>query len=521
MTSVVRMYEDLTLLTPTVRFKATKKLSNRARKYMGFVNFLILHAKVGKGNAITFPKRLAMEFVGDGDRNDLYAVNRALDDILETNFEWQIHSADGGRPIKLKGNPVTFTIDAGKRGWAGIKVDPDFIASVRGENSHFVEMMFSYSFLLADVNHAYDHALLFALIWAQEIKNTPDIQEVVATISLEYYREAVGVEEGLYLKTRDLVRYVIKPAVEANNSRTRLDVSYKLEAENSGRKTTHITFTIRRKQSFQLSMDFGADKLHTLHGYLQDIVDLDTQKALPQTKQLTKPEGMNSDQLRALSPNDNLYSAVQGILAVGVSEKELLEFLNRWKEQAIVEIWEAFDKRRNNPSGEEIRSEKAYLLKLLRSGEGRKTPEQREAEKSQKTKTQNIIKAREDREQAKQEAEQVKSDWLEAKQKEGRRLFVALSNQDRAALISDLDQSPTLNNRVLGKYWKTVRDNADDLNLLDQNDKMVGQVLYSVFGASVEKFGNKEYLTVGAYCEKNQVKQSIIDVLIRNGDISK
>ena len=371
------------------------------------------------------------------------------------------------------------------------------------------------------MNYAYDHALLFALIWAQEIKNTPDIQEVVATISLEYYREAVGVEEGLYLKTRDLVRYVIKPAVEANNSRTRLDVSYKLEAENSGRKTTHITFTIRRKQSFQLSMDFGADKLHTLHGYLQDIVDLDTQKALPQTKQLTKPEGMNSDQLRALSPNDNLYSAVQGILAVGVSEKELLEFLNRWKEQAIVEIWEAFDKRRNNPSGEEIRSEKAYLLKLLRSGEGRKTPEQREAEKSQKTKTQNIIKAREDREQAKQEAEQVKSDWLEAKQKEGRRLFVALSNQDRAALISDLDQSPTLNNRVLGKYWKTVRDNADDLNLLDQNDKMVGQVLYSVFGASVEKFGNKEYLTVGAYCEKNQVKQSIIDVLIRNGDISK
>ena len=180
--------------------------------------------------------------------------------------------------------------------------------------------------------------------------------------------------------------------------------------------------------------------------------------------------------------NADLFQVTEKVFSArDIPAAEILEALQKWHILGVIEIWESFDNQRNNPKAKEpIRNERAYLGSLLKSGNGRKTPEQRTAEKQKQGQAQALLKSRADREQTANEAEQVKTDWEAAKLAEGRRLVTSLSEAKRSVeLFAEFNQSPSLNFKAFRKDWETIKSNWDNIDLDDREYIVVSS--YALF----------------------------------------
>lgn len=509
MTSVVRFYEDLTVLTPVMHYQTHDKLTKRARKYMGFTDFLLRHGEVKKGNIIPFRKRFAMDFVGDVGRDDLYAVNRALTEIRKTDFEWTIQSHDGGDPIVFKGNPISFVIDTGERGYAAIKVDPDFIESVRGQKNSLTEIMFAYGFLLADVDYAYKHAVLFASIWEDAVKENPNVTTAVGTLSLPYYRQFVGAED-IHPSTRDLIRKITKPCLKANNERTRLDAEHSLESNGQGRAATHIIFKIIKKRSYQLPMVFEYEQLERFHSDMQEVVSFDELLTVSKAKQISAPRGFGLDDLQKLEASNPLFEISEKILALGIVKADLITAVNRWGELGVSELWESFEKRRSSKTSKTtIDNPVSYFGSMLKSGKGRKTPEQRADEKRRAKEIEQLAAAQKQRNIEAQSIEEkvaeTQNQYYVAFRIAGLELLNTKSDSERAECVKEIALPPLMRER-----WKVAQT---DLKTLDQSDRTDAYIMTELARKAFDMWGDDEKFTLASFCDREGVSDEVRGLL--------
>lgn len=250
-----------------------------------------------------------------------------------------------------------------RRGVVAFEVHPRIEKLVKDPRV-FARLNIYFISALADVRRGYSFYALF--------RDFVD-RTKTAEVTLDYFelRAYLGIEESQYQIFKDFKFRVLKPLIDAVNERTDLRLSY--EAVKTGRKLTHLKFTIQ-PQAWQLQL-FDAEHAERM------VTELVKNFDGPVIENKAAPGQIDADDDKARA------ALIDQCVKMGVTSKTVERALKKHAVQGVGEII-AFTKgkfAKMDKKGEGYDAAN-YLAKMLNEGVGVKAPEVRKREADAKKK---------------------------------------------------------------------------------------------------------------------------------------
>lgn len=278
----------------------------------------------------------------------LYDAFRA---IKQNDIEWNIYDHD----MTIREQLIcSFLINLEIRKRSGTiryRFHPDIEPIIKNPNV-FAKLKIIMLAILAQPKYAYAMYEFFADAYCRGL---PEI-----SIGLDKFKEYLGIPLTSYNPFREFKFQVLRPNLDAVNSISDYDVTYK--TYRVGREVGGMTFTISRTREWQQPMMFDKP-LALLQQYF----------ATPE------PQHIDADKA------EDQQGAVSALTAHGVDERTARQAVEKYGAAGALEIRD-YVLGLANQSGSTIKDVTKYMATALRKGHGLKTAEQRAEEEAAQAK---------------------------------------------------------------------------------------------------------------------------------------
>ena len=326
---------------------------------------------------------------------------------------------------------------------------------------------------LADVRRGYSFYALF--------RDFVD-RTKTAEVTLDYWelRAYLGVEESSYPVFKEFKKYVLKPLMDAVNERTDLHLSY--EPVKTGRKLSHLKFTIR-PQAWQLQL-FDAEHAERMVTELAKTFD----GAVIENKAAPAEIEAGGDREKA--------GLIDQCVKMGVTSSTVERALAAHRVQGVGEIIAYTQKQlaKKDKKGEGYEAGQ-YLAKMLNDGVGVKTTAARLKDTAAKQKIEERAAARAAQTAVEQAEEAKKTRFSEHQKERARQLLKGLRPADQVKLNEAVTE--VVPGSDYRQRWAAV---GKDHTQLDQR-KMTDKTLFRtwVVQETLKLWGKPEDLDFEAY----------------------
>ena len=347
---------DNHLRKPTALIHFERSLSVVEQKVMTLIIFHCQMAEKDSQGFYYIKKNFVREFLGWDDSKNYQGLYEAFLGIFNNTIQWNMLEAD--RTFKsLKCKLIISLLEPTETGqYIGFKLHPDLEPVIKDPRV-FAKLKLVMMVLLSRSQYAYPLYELFADSYSRG--------QSTLRIPLPTLKSYLGIGADSYKIFKDFKTWVLKPNLDSLNAATDFRVEY--ATYRAGRSIGGLVFHLR-KQPWQPP---------TLDGPLRELLKYYQQLAL--TAVIESPPSWSPEEqdfIRLLQ-QDGLTEAD----AVRALETHGLEGAGEIRDYVRAEI----DRRRDQP--EAIRNTGAYLARCFREGYGKKTAEERTAERRQRNAT--------------------------------------------------------------------------------------------------------------------------------------
>lgn len=441
--------ERNTIKHPTALLHFRRQLSDFEQGILFLCVHIIAKTERDADGFYYLNKSLVRAVMRQEGNQDYARINEAVDRVSETKLKLNFWGED--RTFDDYEAPLIIGKATSKRrGTIAFEVHPR-LEQVIKDPRVFARLNIHFIAALADVHRGYAFYALF--------KDAMNRQRDPATLEETYdymeLRAYLGVDENHYKDFKLFKRKVLKPLMDAVNERTDLHLSY--EPVKTGRKLTHLKFTVR-PQSWQLQL-FEAEHAKRLVEELAKTFDgsvIDS-KAVPAIEAGDSPEDAG---------------LIDQCVQMGVTSSTVRRALKAHGAEGVGEIIAYTQKQlaKKDKKGEAYDA-KQYLAKMLNDGVGVQSPGERQKLAEAKRKLDERAAQRAAQTAAERAEEELEARFA-AHQKD--RAHELIAQQDLAGLaelgevVADVLILPAMRQR-----WQEIGRDPSKLDRRRGSDKMI------------------------------------------------
>lgn len=446
-----RYLERNTIKHPTALLHFRRQLSDFEQGILFLCVHIIAKTERDTDGFYYLNKSLVRAVMRQEGNQDYARINEAVDRVSETKLKLNFWGED--RTFDDYEAPLIIGKATSKRrGTIAFEVHPR-LEQVIKDPRVFARLNIHFIAALADVHRGYAFYALFKD--AMNRQRDPEILE--ETYSYRELRTYLGVDETAYPVFKEFKKYVLKPLIDAVNERTDLHLSY--EPVKTGRKLTHLKFTVRA-QSWQLQL-FEAEHAKRLVEELAKNFDgpvIDT-KVVPAIE-------AGTDQKHA--------GLIDQCVKMGVTSSTVQRAIKAHGVQGVEEIIAYTQKQlaKKDKKGESYETGQ-YLAKMLNDGVGIKTVAARNKEAAARQRIEERAAAKAAQTAAEQAEEALQAQFFEHQKARASQLLKKRPPADLAKLGEAVaDTLPSF-----ADYRRRWAEIDQDYTQLDQR-KMTDKTIY-------------------------------------------
>lgn len=341
---------DNNIRKPTALVHFERSLSVVEQKVM---TLIIFHCQVAEKDDKGFyyiKKNFVREFLGWDDSKNYQRLYEAFEGIFNNTIQWNVLGADRTF-MGLKCKLIISLLEPTETGqYLGFKLHPDLEPVIK-DPKVFAKLKLVMLVLLARSQYAYPLYELFADSYSRG--------QSALRLSLAALKSYLGIDADGYAVFKDFKTRILKPNLDAINAATDFRVEY--QTYRTSRVIGGLTFHLQKQPWQPPRLDGPLRELRKYYRPLPLIEIIESKKRLSAEEQTF---------LREMEPH-------------GIGEVDLLEVLETHGLEGAIEIrdYVLAEIGRRQGSPEEIRNTGAYLARCFREGYGRKTAEERTAER--------------------------------------------------------------------------------------------------------------------------------------------
>jgi hypothetical protein len=341
---------DNNMRKPTALIHFERSLSVVEQKVM---TLIIFHCQMTEKDAQGFyyiKKNFVREFLGWEDSKNYQRLYEAFLGIYNNSIQWNVLGADRtfkGGICRL----IVSLLEPTETGqYIGFKLHPDLEPVIK-DPKVFAKLKLVMMVLLSRSQYAYPLYELFADSYARG--------QHTLRIPLPALKAYLGIKEGCYEIFKDFKTWVLKPNLDSINAATDFRVEY--ETYRTGRTIGGLVFHLG-KQPWQPP---------TLEGPLREL--LKYYQPIPLAEEIESPPPLSAEE----------QALVRLLRQDGLADADAMFALNTHGLEGAIEIrnYVLAEVARRRGQADEIRQVGAYLARCLREGYGKKTVEERDAER--------------------------------------------------------------------------------------------------------------------------------------------
>jgi hypothetical protein len=341
---------DNNMRKPTALIHFERSLSVVEQKVM---TLIIFHCQMTEKDPQGFyyiKKNFIREFLGWDDSKNYQRLYEAFLGIFNNTIQWNVLGAD--RTFKtLKCKLIISLLEPTETGqYIGFQLHPKLEPVIK-DPKVFAKLKLVMMVLLSRSQYAYPLYELFADSYARG--------QHALRIPLPALKAYLGIKEGCYEIFKDFKTRILKPNLDSINAATDFRVEY--ETYRTGRTIGGLVFHLG-KQPWQPP---------TLEGPLREL--LKYYQPIPLAEEIESPPLLSAEE----------QALVRLLQQDGLAEADALFALDTHGLEGATEIrnYVLAEVERRRGQSDEIRQVGAYLARCLREGYGKKTAEERDAER--------------------------------------------------------------------------------------------------------------------------------------------
>jgi len=341
---------DNNMRKPTALIHFERSLSVVEQKVM---TLIIFHCQMTDKDPQGFyyiKKNFVREFLGWDDSHNYPRLYEAFLGIYNNSIQWNVLGADRTFKGGICRLIVSLLEPAETGQYIGFKLHPDLEPVIK-DPKVFAKLKLVMMVLLSRSQYAYPLYELFADSYARG--------QHALRIPLPALKAYLGIKEGCYEIFKDFKTRILKPNLDSINAATDFRVEY--ETYRAGKTIGGLVFHLS-KQPWQPP---------SLEGPLREL--LKYYQPIPLAEEIESPPLLSAEE----------QALVQLLQQDGLAEADALLALDTHGLEGATEIrdYVLAEAERRRGQADEIRQVGAYLARCLREGYGRKTAEERDAER--------------------------------------------------------------------------------------------------------------------------------------------
>lgn len=336
---------------PTALVHFQRKMSLVEQRIMTMIIFNAQESEPDSKRFYEIRTSFVADFLGWENCHDYKLLYDAFREIKKNNIEWNIFDQDRTVKDEIICSFIEMLHIAPKSGLIRYRFPPEIEELVKNPNV-FAKLKIIMLAMLATPKYAYPMYEFFADAYCRGL---PEI-----SIGLDKFKDYLGIPLTSYNPFREFKFQVLRPNIEAVNSISDYDVTYK--TYRVGREVGGLTFTISRTREWQQPLMFDKP-LALLQKYF----------GAPQ------PQHIDADKA------EDQQGAVSALTAHGVDERTARQAVEKYGAAGALEIRD-YVLGLANQSGSTIKDVTKYMATALRKGHGLKTAEQKATEEAAQAK---------------------------------------------------------------------------------------------------------------------------------------
>lgn len=336
---------------PTALVHFERDMTLTEQKVMTLIVFHCQVAEKDENGLYHIRKSFVRRFLGWEDSNNYQRIYDAFEDIFNNTIKWNLLGKD--KTVKsLKCKLIVSLLEPTETGpFIGFQLHPKLEPLIKDPRL-FARIKLIMMAILAKPKYAFPLYEILTDCYSRG--------EKTLRLSIAELKESLGIDGPYYDQFIAFKKEVLKPNLAAVNQNTDCQVSY--EAYREGRRVAGVVFTIDKQP---WNPPLLQEHLRELQRYYQD-----PPVTLPL---LDKTTGVNAEE-QAFLDSVKPYQIAEAD-ALQVLETHGLEGAMEIRDYVLAEI------ARRRGTAEEIRNIGAYLARCFREGYGRKTAEERAADR--------------------------------------------------------------------------------------------------------------------------------------------
>ena len=415
--------------------------------------------------------RTAMRYLNN---EDYQRVSRSVDEISRTkllfNFLGQDRTFDSYTAPLISG-----IADGKKHGVVAFTVDP-VIEKLIKDPKVFARINLVFLSILSDIKLGY---AVYTFLLDAYCRG-----ERTFRVSLSDFKSYLGYREDEYPVFKDFKRNVLQPNLEAVNKRTDMSASY--TGIKTGRKLTHLEFTVDRNNNWQLPLV-----------NFEEIKNLAIEMSKNFSKGVLTLEAGKDRTIHNISPV--LSKKLSLIIEKGVSRSTVDRFVGKHSEQDMQDI---IDYGEIHSKGKEYKS---YMAKCMNEGYGVKTDKEREVLQKSKKKDEERKQQQQYIKQLKKKASAVERKFSTFKKNKAKRILKNRSEQEVVKFNGEMSgKLPVVS--TIKNSWKNA---GADYRKLDANKPSERLIWSYVVTEVLQKWGAEDDLDFDYYCKRMKVSDQV------------
>lgn len=410
---------DNNMRKPTALVHFERSLSVVEQKVM---TLIIFHCQMTQKDAQGFyyiKKNFIREFLGWDDSHNYPRLYEAFLGIFNNTIQWNVLGAD--RTFKsLKCKLIISLLEPTETGqYIGFQLHPKLEPVIK-DPKVFAKLKLVMMVLLSRSQCAYPLYELFADSYARG--------QQTLRIPLPALKSYLGIKEGSYEIFKDFKTRILKPNLDSINATTDFRVEY--ETYRTGRTIGGLVFHLG-KQPWQPP---------TLEGPLREL--LKYYQPIPLAEEIISPPLLSAEEqaLVRLLQQDGLAEAD----ALFALDTHGLEGATEIRDYVLTEV------ERRRGQADEIRQVGAYLARCLREGYGKKTAEERDAERRRQNAAAIAQMQQDSREKLQKEVLELSRTFRQQQAAQVEARLAAMTAQER----QDFDQAFLRANPIWAKMFR-------------------------------------------------------------------
>ncbi|SMX45585.1 Initiator Replication protein [Octadecabacter ascidiaceicola] len=474
-----RYLERNTIKHPTALLHYERRLSDFEQGILFLCVHIIAKMERAPDGFYYLEKSLVRAVMRQEGNQDYTRITEAVKTISKTDLRFNFMGQD--RTFDSYEAPLIIGRATNKgRGVIAFEVHPRIEKLVKDPRV-FARLNIYFISALADVRRGYSFYALFRDL----VDRTKSTEVTLDYLELRSY---LGVEPSAYPAFKAFKQWVLKPLLDSVNERTDLQLSY--EPVKTGRKLTHLKFTIK-PQAWQLQL-FEAEHAERMVTELAKSFD----GALIENKK-------EPAQIEAGASGERA-GLIDKCVKLGVTSKTVERALKAYGVQGVGEIIAHTESRfrKMDAKGEKYDA-KNYLAKMLNEGVGVKAAAERQkAEKAAQALAKREA-ARLELSKAEQAAEALEAEFKDHQRKRATELIEtqsAANMVELSAVVGDLiPPLPDYRNR-----WRSIEG---EIKKLDRR-KITDRTIFNgyVVPEALRLWGKPEDLNLATYKKSKLIK---------------